>query len=191
MATPAQRAWARAHHQNQSKRPAPAKHASPYDALDWLVPYVWLEMYSWVALVALAVILALSNVSYMHVLDVPLWYAPQIPAVGFAVSMNFFLGRATAHAEAHESYRPLVAMIYTIATALASAVVGIVFIILKCVYVASDKCVDSDPTTICGGHVSVFVVLMCFCGVLAIINALLVWGVIKIWRSRPSAAKSM
>lgn len=186
MATPAQQLRLRVERTQGAQ-----KRARPEEAFDWLVPYVWLEMYSWIALIVLAVILALSNISYMHVLDIPLWYAPQIPVAGFAVSINFFLGRASAHAEAHESYRPLVAMVYTLVMALASAVVGVVFIILKCVYVASSKCVDSDPTTICGGHLSVFVVLMCFCGVLVVINALLIWGVVKIWRSRPAASKSM
>lgn len=153
---------------------------------DHRVPYVWLEMYSWVGLITLAVIFGMSSLSYFRVLNIGLWYCIPMLTVGFSVSMNFFLGRPTLYAEGNRSNRPLFAMIYTGVMALGSMIAGLIFIILNVVYVASSpKCMSEDPATICGGHVSVFVIFTCFCAVLIIDFGFLIWTLIKIWSARP------
>jgi len=153
---------------------------------DSRVPYVWLEIYSWTALVLFAVIFGMSSLDYFEVLNIGAWYSIQLLAVGFSVSMNFFLGRPTLYAEGHRTNRPLFALVYTGMMAVGSISAGLVFIILNVIYVASSaSCVSSDPATICGGHVAAFVILTCFCAALIAVFCLLIWTLIKVWSERP------
>lgn len=150
------------------------------------ISYVWLEMYSRLSYVILAVIWGLSAISYLEVLDIPIWYCWQVLVPGPAISTLFMLGTPNyaRHTPQHP-WRPLLSLVYVGLMALAGVVVGMVFIILKIVKVANMAPV---PGTIRGGHVVVFVVLVCFCFALVVMDGLFIWTVARLWFKRPQRA---
>jgi hypothetical protein len=147
-------------------------------ASGWLTRYVWLELYSGVAALLLFMILLLSGISYMCVLQVPLWYAPQVLVPHFTVSTTFFLGQGPHRPEQLLSVRHRVYSVISLLGSLAGIAVGCVFIGLKLAFFFSSS--PAECGELCNNG-AVFATLIVTCAALLLVYVLNASTILYSW----------